>query len=233
MVFMILLPLFRLFIAAIYQNVDNFALAAAYRIKNVAIPWRANLLIAFFSGLATGAAVISGYVSGQGIDAEAEHLGLGSISEKTGRGILIMIGVWIMIGYFRSKLFRQLGNSPDPANPANAERTSAESKSNAIVQIRRSESFVVAVALAADNLGPSFFLGWAGLIRNDVGLSALVLFGLTVLCSVVAVSLGQLVGERGRLQLRFFPAELVSAVLIIGIGLFDSDAVVRNLIGRQ
>ena len=230
MVFMILLPLFRLFIAAIYQNVDNFALAAAYRIKNVAIPWRANLLIAFFSGLATGAAVISGYVSGQGIDAEAEHLGLGSISEKTGRGILIMIGVWIMIGYFRSKLFRQLGDSREATNPG---RTSAESKSNAIVQIRRSESFVVAVALAADNLGPSFFLGWAGLIRNDVGLSALVLFGLTVLCSVVAVSLGQLVGERGRLQLRFFPAELVSAVLIIGIGLFDSDDLMRSLIGRR
>jgi putative Mn2+ efflux pump MntP len=227
---MILLPLFRLFIAAIYQNVDNFALAAAYRIKNVAIPWRTNLLIAFFSGLATEAAVISGFVSGQGVDAKAEHLGLGSISEKTGRGILIMIGVWIMIGYFRSKLFPQLGNSRDPSNP---ERRSAEGeKNNTIVQMRRSESFVVAVALAADNLGPSFFLGWAGLIRNDVGLSALVLFGLTFLCSVVAVTLGQLVGEKGRIQLRFFPAEIVSAVLIIGIGLFDADDVMRNLIGR-
>ena len=227
---MILLPLLRLFLAAIYQNVDNFALAAAYRIKNVAIPWRTNLLIAVFSGLATGAAVISGYVSGQGVDAEAEHLGLGSISEKTGRGILIMIGAWIMIGYFRSKLFRQLGNSPDPTNLG---RRSAESeKSNTIVQMRRSESFVVAVALAADNLGPSFFLGWAGLIRNDVNLSALVLFGLTVLFSVVAVSLGQLAGEKGRIQLRFFPAELIAAALIIGIGLFDSDAVMRHLIGR-
>jgi putative Mn2+ efflux pump MntP len=223
---MIFLPLLRLFIAAIYQNVDNFALAAAYRIKNVAIPWRTNLLIAVFSGLATGAAVITG----QGVDTEAKHLGLGSISEKTGRGILMMIGVWIMIGYFRSKLFRQLGNNPDPTNPG---RKSVESeRSNTIVQMRRSESFVVAIALAADNLGPSFFLGWAGLIRNDVGLSALVLFGLTVLCSVVAVSLGQLAGEKGRIQLRFFPAELVSAVLIIGIGLFDSDAVMRNLIGR-
>ena len=228
---MVLLPLFRLFIAAIYQNVDNFALAAAYRIKNVAIPWRANLLIAVFSSLATAAAVISGCVSGQGIDAEAERLGLGSISEKTGRGILIMIGVWIMIGYFRSKLFRQLGDSPEATNPG---RTSAESeKSNTIVQIRRSESFVVAVALAADNLGPSFFLGWAGLIRNDVGLSALVLFGLTLLCSILAVALGQLAGEKGRMRLRFFPAEIVSAVLIIGIGLFDSDDLMRGLIGRR
>jgi hypothetical protein len=59
-----------------------------------------------------------------------------------------------------------------------------------------------------------------------------VLFGLTFLCSVVAVTLGQLVGEKGRIQLRFFPSEIVSAVLIIGIGLFDADDVMRNLIGR-
>jgi putative Mn2+ efflux pump MntP len=227
---MIFLPLFRLLVAAVYQNVDNFALAAAYRIKNVVIPWRSNLLIATFSGLATGVAVVSGYASGQGIDAGAERLGLGPISERTGRGILIMIGVWILVGYFRSKLFGQLRNSAGATDPGT--RSSDGIKPAAIARMRGGESFIAAVALAADNLAPSFFLGWAGLIRNDVALSAAVLFGLTTACSLMAVALGQAAGEKGRAQLRFVPAEIVSGCLIIGIALLDSEGLMRGLVGR-
>jgi hypothetical protein len=141
-----------------------------------------------------------------------------------------MIGVWILVGYFRSKLFGQLGNRAGTTRRG----TGSSDRINAtpIARMRGGESFVAAIALAADNLAPSFFLGWAGLIRNNVAFSAVVLSGLTTACSLMAVALGQAAGRKGRAQLHCIPAELVSGCLIIGIALLDSDGLMRDLTGR-
>jgi putative Mn2+ efflux pump MntP len=217
---MILIAILRLVVTALYQNVDNFALAAAYRIRNVVIPTSANLLIAALSGAATGFAAMTGYASSCAMDLEAEHLGLGtSISEKTGRGILLMLGVWILVGYFRKGIFCQLReNDPIAGHPAL--RAAFEQNAPA-VRLRSAEGFVVAVALAADNVAPSFCLGGAGLIRNDALLSSLFLGLFTAALSVVAVVLGQAAGKRGIDHLPWISPTMASGCLMIAIALLN------------
>jgi len=207
---MLLRLLLAIVAGSIYQNIDNFALAAAYRIKNIVIPWPANVLIATLSGVASGGAVALGCV----LEDKAQEL-VGDRLKSVSCGILIMIGVWILVGHFRAKLFPQLGSSsvgddapPLPENvAARAEPTS----------IRTRETLVVALALAADNLAPSFLGGLSGTLGQNPTLTGILLATLTGLCSLVAVAQGQAVGRRGQIHLRHLAPDLVSGCMVIAI----------------
>jgi putative Mn2+ efflux pump MntP len=202
----------------IYQNIDNFALAAAYRIKNVVIPWRANMLIAVFSGAASGGAVAQGFL----LEEKARNY-VGDALKAVGCGILIMVGVWILAGYFRSRLFPRLGapasDDGEAKLPGNiGARDEPTSMSNR-------EALVAAIALAADNLAPSFLGGLSGTL--DVNPAAGVLLAvLTWLCSIVAVAKGQAIGRMGHSGLRNIAPDLVSGCMVICIaflGLADDS----------
>src|SRR5258708_9487036 len=69
---------------AVLQNIDNFVLAAAYRLKNVLIPFRMNVLIAVFSGIATGVPVIVA----SGIRLETVQIGVNLTTHLPGPGTL-------------------------------------------------------------------------------------------------------------------------------------------------
>ncbi len=222
---MLVIAFLRLVIAALYQNIDNFALAAAYRIKNVTIPLRANLLIGMLSGLATGLAVVIGNASGRAIDF---RLGA-SISEKTGRGLLLMIGVWVLVGYFRKKIFPRLREDLQPGSACSPIRGEQE---NSPAHLPALESLVAGIALAADNLAPSFFLGWAGLIRQSTLISSIVLGSLTAVFSIVAVTLGQNFGKKLTSFFGRIPPELASGSLIIAIALIDPEDIIALLVGH-
>src|SRR5260221_13824740 len=109
-----------------------------------------------------------------------------------GRGLLIMLGVWTLVGYFRTKLFPQLRDRKATVAVAGAATSPAELP----VVITSSEAMVAAAALAIDNLAPSFAFG----VRHPgYSLSSLVVLGvLTAAGSVWLVTLGQSTGRTGR-----------------------------------
>jgi len=208
---------------AVLQNIDNFVLAAAYRLKNVVIPASKNLLIALLSGIATGVPV----VVASGLRSQAVQIGLNTSAGVAGRGILLMPGFWTLVGYFRSRLFPQLGEEESDNNDVH--RRSVKSQRQA-TSIRTSEAMIAGTALAVDNLAPSFAFGLINPMRQNAFLSGLLLGALAAGFSVVAVLCGQISGRRGRAQFeRILPAfitpELISGLLLIGIAVvpFDVD----------
>ena len=206
---------------AVLQNIDNFVLAAAYRLKNVLIPFRMNVLIAVFSGIATGVPVIVA----SGLRSEAVQMRLNLVTDVAGRGILLMLGVWTLVGCFRSRLFRQLGKQE--SNDSDDHRRSAWSVGQTAL-IRTSEAIIAGTALAVDNLAPSFAFGLINPIREGAFLSGLLLATLTTGVSFVAVVYGQISGRQGRAQFRrflptVFSPELISGLLLIGIALLPLD----------
>jgi putative Mn2+ efflux pump MntP len=212
---------------AIAQNIDNFVLAGAYRLNNVLIPKQPNLLIAILSGVATGLAAGVGWAFGE----KAVQQGHWEVTEVMGRGLLIMLGVWTLVGYFRTKLFPQL-RAPN-AMVATAGATT--SKAELPVVITSSEAMVAASALAIDNLAPSFAFGVRRLGYSFS--SVLVLGALIAVVSVFLVALGQSTGRTGRSRfhhpaLEFVSPELVSGFLIIAIAVVDPADFAHGLIER-
>jgi putative Mn2+ efflux pump MntP len=212
---MILAALFVLF--ATVQNIDNLVVAVAYGLKNVHISLKSNFLIAALSVIATGLALISAIV----LRSEAVELGFKPVTDVVGRGILLMLGVWTLVGCFRSKLFWQLSNmESDWPNQDGISRAAGE--------MTTAEAAVAGVALAVDNLAPSFAFGLIDLIRQSPFVSGLFLTALTGIFSILAVAQGQFLGRKGYAQCRrFFPKilrpELISGLLFIGIAILPFD----------
>jgi putative Mn2+ efflux pump MntP len=212
---------------AVAQNVDNFVLASAYRFKNVRIPEYPNLSIAVLSGLATVLAAAAGWAFGE----KAVQRGHWEVTEIMGRGLLIMLGVWTLVGYFRKKLFRQLREREDMIAPAGVRQSQPELPK----VIGSSEANVAATALAIDNLAPSFAFG----VRHPgFALWSVFLLGvLTAAVSVMCVVLGQSIGRDGRSRfhrstLQFVSPELVSGLLVIAIALFDPGDFAHGLVEK-
>lgn len=206
---------------AVLQNIDNFALAAAYRLKNVVIPTSRNLFIALLSGIATGVPV---FVA-TGLGSKAIQMGLDTTAGIAGRGILLMLGFWTLVGYFRSRLFPQLRE--EEADNKDDHRRGVKAPGQESL-IRTSEATIAGTALAVDNLAPSFAFGLINPMRQSALLSGLLLGTLAAGFSIVAVICGQISGRRGRAQFqRFLPAfitpELISGLLLIGIAVAPLD----------
>jgi putative Mn2+ efflux pump MntP len=206
---------------AVLQNVDNFVLAAAYRLKNVVIPISKNLIIALLSGIATGVPVV---LAG-GLRSEAVQVGLNATAGIAGRGLLLMLGVWSLVSYFRSRLFSQLG---DKAPYDSDDHHHSVKLLGQVTVIRASEAMIAGTALAVDNLAPSFAFGLINPMRERPLWSGLLLGALAAAFSVVAVNCGLVFGHKGRAHFqRFLPSfitpELISGLLLIGIALSPAD----------
>jgi putative Mn2+ efflux pump MntP len=200
------------------QNIDNFVLAAAYGLKNVQISVKSNLLIAALSSIATGTALLVSDV----LKWEAGQLGFETATETIGRGILLMIGIWTLVACFGSSLFRQLGD-------ARSARQSAADQLATVITMSTPEALVVGVALAVDNIAPSFAFGLVDSIRQIPLLSISLLTALTGGASLLAVRIGQVLGRKGRGQFRktfatTLKPEFISGMLFIAIALLPLDA---------
>jgi hypothetical protein len=154
---------------------------------------------------------------------EAVQIGLSTGAGVAGRGILLMLGVWTLVGYFRSRLFTQLSEEESDNN--DDRRRSAPGQA---ALIRTSEAMMAGTALAVDNLAPSFAFGLINPIRQNAILFGLLLGALAAGFSIVAVVCGQISGRKGRAQFqRFLPAfitpALVSGLLLVGIAVLPLD----------
>lgn len=198
-----------LLLFAVLQNVDNFVLAVAYRWQKIEIPLSFNLLIAGLSALFTAVGIVAANVT----NIEAAQRGWNNYAEVLGRGLLVMMGTWTLIGYFRTRLFPKL-NLPD-----------SEGMVLTTTSMKGRDAFLVGTALAVDNLGPSFAFGLVNRASLGVGLTLTVLTGIV---SVIFVALGVTVGANGQQRLSRLSPKLVTGCLILGIALFDPGDIARN-----
>ena len=218
-------PVF-LVLFALLQNIDNLVLAGAYRLNSISIPLRPNLVIAVLSGLSTGGAVILAKLS----QSEALRFGFGSSSEVVGRSILVMIGVWTLVGYFRARLFLCLENSESGETVAAIIPSGSRGLSGASMSV--SAVIIPGTALAVDNIAPSFAFGLVNAKQLNLVAIGLILAALTATCSVFSVWVGQAAGRSGRDYLRWISPELASGCLMIAIASLDPGDFVLDWIQR-
>ena len=188
---------------SVLLNVDNFFLATAYRWQGVNIGWQSNLLIAGLSGLFTEVAILAAKFT----KSEMAGFELGEYSEIVGRGILVMIGVWTLVGYFRAKFIPRSSDSSTSIIPGTP-----------CVLMQFKEAGLVGTALAVDNLGPSFAFGLVNSTSSAIGLT---LSTLIFLVSIISVSVGQVMGARSQNRLQGLSPKFVAGCLLLGIALLD------------
>jgi len=194
---------------AFIQNIDNMLTAGAYRLKNVVIPIGPNMVMAALSGAATAIGVV---IAGLG-ESTAFHLRYEWVSEAVGRGLLVMIGVWTLAGYFRARLFPQIGDAEEREElelPAGSVRDGS-------VRMTASAALVPGFALAVDNIAPSFALGLVNLRHGRFIATGVTFTALIMGFSLLSVWIGQAMGRGGKNHLRWVSPEIASGLLMITI----------------
>jgi putative Mn2+ efflux pump MntP len=204
-----------LVVFAVVQNIDNLVLAGAYRLKNVLIPLDPNLTIAALSGIATGGAVFLARFS----QCEARHFGFGSFSESIGRSILVMIGVWTLVAYFRARLFPGLAKPFVTTDALGRISIAPGNFTGSSMSV--SEAIIPGMALAVDNIAPSFAFGLVAARQQNMIATGFALSTLIVVFSVVSVWIGQAFGGRGKKHLHWLAPEIASGCVMIAIALLD------------
>lgn len=88
------MELFPVMLLALAVSIDSFSVGLTYGFRKVRIPFHAILIIALCSGSALFLASLIGKYIGEVLSPE--------ISDSIGGGILIVLGVWAVIQFFRS-----------------------------------------------------------------------------------------------------------------------------------
>ena len=173
-------------------NIDNFAIGVAYSVRKLTIGWQANLLIACLSGISTFTSMSCGDWIEQFLTPAIAHL--------LGSGILIVIGlhsVWTTL-------------------QAQSERFEVDDCFNQAAQnlastIDLREAFVLGLSLTITNLGTGI---GAGIAQLDQGLTSCLSF----LSSLLMIGGGSLLGK---FIAQYSGLEVISGVLLIGLGLYE------------
>ena len=213
-------------IISVSSNVDSFAVAVAYGIKKVKISINANILIAIVSSLGTFLSMsvgkaISGYLSP-------------SISNVLGSGVLIAIGLWGMCGtiWERQKNRKSKKKNLQPSDILEESYRSQKLYDQSYLSyvsyidnpqkadidksgvIDAKESIVLALSLTINNIG-------GGIGAGISGLSIPFVTALTFSLSLMAIILGYYLGKKFASKFPKILAELLSACLIILIGIYE------------
>lgn len=198
--------LFSTIILAIFNNIDNLAVGIAYGVKKIKISIFSNLIIAVVSGVGTYFSMSLGGIISQLLPANLANL-IGSLA-------LIFIGVWGIWDVWnteikpRKKLHKnELDYTLFIAQPERADWD----KSNSI-DVK--ESVGLALALTINNLA-------GGIGAGISGLNIIYTTLLTVILSLAAIALGQLLGRKLTKNLSSKWSRIISAFLIICLGVYE------------
>jgi len=213
------LHIFSVVLISISSNTDSFAVAIAYGIKQVRITHLANFMIAIISSVGTFAsmslgAFISDYLSR-------------SSANTLGSGVLIAIGLvgqTIEHEHKRRKI-RQL-TQPDLklSIPVDLERLTYHQQPDLDLLVKDTQqrrkylkakqALPLAFSLTINNIGGGIGAGISGL---NATLTTVVTFGLALL----AMSIGSSLGKKFARQMTEFWAGILSASLIILLGIYE------------
>lgn len=200
---------FSILLFVISANLDNLAVAVAYGIKKIKIGVTSNLLIALVSAIGTLASMCLGKLALNFISTR--------ISNIIGSSILIMLGLWFTAHF----LFKRKCKEPSLENHNN-EFCQCQSlldnpemaDTDASNTIEPKESVSLAIALTLNNFG-------LGIGASITGLSIPFTSLATFAVSALMIPLGFFLGRTYLSKLFGKYAELISALLIIFMGLYE------------
>lgn len=185
--------IFASILLSLSTNIDNFAVAVAYRVQNLTISFRGSLLIALLSGISTYASMSLGDW--------LNHFIAPSMAQELGSGVLIMIGcvtIWQL-------LLKPSENSL--SIPRNSNDDVPESLS-------LKEALLLGLALTLTNFG-------TGVSAGIVHLNILLTSGLSFLSSLLLIGGGAWLGQLVTSQFSGSRLEWLSGALLIALGLYE------------
>lgn len=213
-------------IISVSSNVDSFAVAVSYGIKKVRISISANVLIAIISSLGTFLSMSIGEVVSSYLPQ--------SIANALGSGVLITIGLWGIWETIREgRKDRRLKKHDSKSSHVSRDDSQhlrlldhgdfsytsyIENPQRADIDksgvIDAKESIVLALSLTINNVG-------GGIGAGISGLSVPFVTALTFVLSLLAVVVGYCLGKNFSAKLPKTLAGLLSAILIILIGIYE------------
>lgn len=176
------------FIFSLSSNIDNLVIGISYGIKNEKISMLSNIIIAIVSALGTYISMEFGKFICKFISNDISNL-FGAIT-------LILMGVYFVI---QSIIAKKKGGKKD---------------SKKVTKLNLKDTFLLALALAANNLGVGVAASVTGL-----GVKWVVIF--TFITSILTISIGQELGDHviGKIIGKY--DSLISGVLLIILGFIE------------
>jgi len=187
---------------SISANIDNFTVAIAYGLKKIRIGILSNLLIALVSGIGTFLSMSIGLFINKFLPS--------NISNIVGSLILIIIGLWFILDYYRKRktdTFALKNNYEILIN------TKIAGNDN-LKYIDIKESIILAFGLTINNLG-------LGIGASITGLNIYFTTLLTIIFSLLSILLGFTIGNTYLAKAFGNYAPLVSGILIVFLGIYE------------
>jgi putative sporulation protein YtaF len=185
------------------------AIGLAYGARRINVPFRSNMAIALFSGLAT---LISCFL-GTLLTACIPHY-LGNI---IGGSIVSLMGIYTIVSYIHTE--RKCNKVQESSNlyidnlkavitdPGIADKDYSG-------DISLKESVLLGIALAVNCLGTGFGAGMSGV-------NTLILTSAVIVFSLITITLGVFIGKRYAAKLLGDRATVISGLLLLAVGLYQ------------
>lgn len=198
-----------IFLLCLAPNLDNMAIGLAYGIKKINVPFKSNLAIAGFSGLATLLSSLLGKLLANYIPVH-----MGSI---IGGSIVSMMGIYTVFNYLygKRKLMREHQNGIQYIDDLRAVMDDpglADRDYSGDISLK--ESILLGIALAVNCLGTGFGAGMTGV-------NVFILTAAVIVFSLVTISLGALIGRRWAAKFLGDRATVVSGLLLFMVGIYQ------------
>lgn len=184
-------------------SLDNFAVAIAYGTKNIKICFLSNLVIALVSSLGTFLSMIFGTFI----------LNIFSIKSANmlGSSILLFLGIYFIIDFYKTKKSTNIYDTATPSTVLKAPEIADIDKSGSI---DFKESFILAAALALNNVA-------LGITASIAGLSIVLTTIFTFVFSLILIPLGLYLAKKLVNNFLGTNAGLFSGLLILALSIIE------------
>lgn len=197
------------FLLCLAPNLDNMAIGLAYGVRKIKVPFKSNISIALFSGIATLLSSLLGNILTNYIP--------GYLGKTIGGSIVIIMGLFTIIGYLKSrkKTKKAYGNGIQYIDDIKAVMDDpgiADRDYSGDISLK--ESILLGIALASNCIGTGFGAG-------IYGINAFVLSGAVIVFSLITISVGAMIGRRYASKFLGEKATIISGMLLLVIGLYQ------------
>lgn len=201
--------LLTIFLLCLAPNLDNMAIGLAYGARRINVPFRSNMAIALFSGLAT---LISSFLGNLLSSCIPNYLG-----SLIGGSIVSIMGFYTIGSYIHAKrkcTKVQEGSNLyiDDLKAVMADPGIADKDYSGDISLK--ESVLLGIALAVNCLGTGFGAGLSGV-------NTLLLTSAVVVFSLITISFGAFIGKRYAAKLLGDKATIISGLLLLAVGVYQ------------
>ncbi len=199
-----------IFLLCLAPNLDNMAIGLAYGIRKINVPFKSNLAIAFFSGIAALISSLLGKLLANYIPIHTGNI--------IGGSIVSIMGLYTIFSYIYSKRKKSREEYQKSIQYISNIRAVMDDPSFAdrdySGDISLKESILLGIALAVNCLGTGFGAGMTGV---NVFMLTAAIIGF----SLITISLGYVIGKHYSSKFSGDKATIVSGLLLIAVGIYQ------------